>query len=51
VPTAVEYSNNLALKMSDQNFRNDILPLLAEGTKYDIDEAYKTVQEYIINKI
>ena len=49
IPTAAEYANNLEEKMSDFNFRNDILPFLAQGVDYDIDEAYKTVREKIVN--
>jgi len=49
VPTAVEYAKNLEEKMSDQNFQNDIRPLLAEGVEYDIHRAYKVVQECIIS--
>jgi predicted nucleotidyltransferase component of viral defense system len=48
VPTRVEYARNLEDKMADSEFRRDILPFLVQGVEYDIDKAYKTVCEQII---
>ena len=51
IPSATEYEKNLHEKMLDQNFRDDILPILAAGIEYDIEEAYKVVKEEIIAKM
>ena len=43
IPSAVEYAKNIELKMEDSNFRMDILPFLAQGVDYNIDEACEIV--------
>ena len=48
IPTRAEYAMNLEEKASDPNFRGDILPFLAQGADYDIDEAHETVRERIL---
>jgi predicted nucleotidyltransferase component of viral defense system len=49
VPTAEEYAKNIEQKISDSNFRIDILPFLAQDYDYDIDQAYSMVMEQIVN--
>ena len=48
VPTRTEYTRNLENKMADHEFRRDLLPFLAQGVEYDIDKAFKTVNEQIV---
>ena len=51
IPTRVEYTRNLEDKMEDSQFRRDILPFLAQGIKYDIDKALKTVCEQLVELV
>jgi len=49
IPTAEEYEKNLEGKMTDSNFRGDIIPFLADDIFYDVDEAYRIVKEQLIS--
>jgi len=49
IPSAMMYSANLAGKINDSAFREDIVPILTPGTDYDIDEAFELVKEQIID--
>lgn len=40
-PTAKQLANNLALKIQDIAFRNDMKGLIRTGNDYDIDQAYE----------
>ena len=51
IPTRTEFKMNFEDKMADFEFRRDTLPFLAQDIKYDIDKAYKTVCEQIIELI
>ena len=49
IPTAKEYLENLVTKMSDSGFLEDIIPILPHDRVYDIDRAYNSVVENIVN--
>ena len=49
VPTATEYAKNLEAKMKDAYFYREIFPFLSQNIEYDINEAYKTVCDRIVN--
>jgi len=48
IPTANEYSDNLATKMHDQGFLEDIVPILPRNKVYDVDRAYNAIIENIV---
>ncbi|GHU65745.1 hypothetical protein AGMMS49983_14000 [Clostridia bacterium] len=48
IPTARMFELNLMEKLSDSQFRKDIVPILNPDVHYDIDKAFETVNENII---
>jgi predicted nucleotidyltransferase component of viral defense system len=46
-----EFRNNLELKLDDQSFKNDIVPLLRPGISYSIEDAYRLVDNRLINRL
>jgi predicted nucleotidyltransferase component of viral defense system len=46
-----EFEKNLAGKMQNQDFCQDVNPLLVEGTEYNTDEAYSYLLANLISKL
>lgn len=42
------FNENLAEKRASRAFRDDILPLLAPGVNYDVDEAFQVVSDRVV---
>jgi hypothetical protein len=49
--TRAQYEQNLAAKIRDAEFRNDLWPLLASGVTYDPDAAYEQVLARLVAKL
>jgi predicted nucleotidyltransferase component of viral defense system len=49
--TRAQYEQNLAAKIRDAEFRNDLWPLLASGVTYDPDAAYEQVLARLIARL
>jgi predicted nucleotidyltransferase component of viral defense system len=50
-PSRKMYALNLEEKMADLAFRSDLSRILRQDIDYDIDEAFRTVKEQIIDKL
>ena len=46
-----EYEANMASKLVEPDFRNDVVPLLSSGAHYDVDQAYESVHARLISLI
>ena len=46
-----DFISNLEEKMKDQNFLTDMTPLLSDGVKYNIEEAYEWFLQEIIPRM
>lgn len=49
--TRAQFEANLAAKMDDAAFREDVVPLLREGVTYDADATYRLVVERLISRL
>jgi len=50
-PSYKEYVHNMELKMSDDEFLNDVIPLLRPEIEFDPHKAYASVKEQFIDKL
>jgi predicted nucleotidyltransferase component of viral defense system len=46
-----EYEANMAGKLMEPSFRNDVVPLLSAGADYNVDQAYESVHARLISLI
>lgn len=51
VPSFKEFVNNMELKMMDDEFLTDVIPLLRPEIEFDPHEAYIIVKERLIDKL
>ena len=51
VPSYKEFVNNMELKMMDDEFLTDVIPLLRPEIEFDPHEAYAIVKERLIDKL
>lgn len=51
VPSYKEFVNNMELKMTDDEFTSDVIPLLRPEIEFDPHEAYAIVKESLIDKL
>ena len=49
--TRAQFEANMAAKLEDALFVNDITPLLRPGLEYDIDSAWELVQESLVRRL
>ncbi len=49
--TRVEFEANLSAKLADRDFRTDIVPLLAPGLGYDVEEAATWVAQEVLPRL
>lgn len=50
-PSHKEFVNNMEMKMMDNEFLTDVIPLLRPEIEYDPCEAYAIVKERLIDKL
>lgn len=51
VPSYKEFVNNMELKMADDEFLTDVIPLLRPEIEFDPHEAYDHVKNHLIDKL
>jgi len=51
VPKKKVFVKNLEEKINDPDFRSDLSPILRQDVDYDIDDAYRTVMDQIIERL
>ena len=49
--TRGEFEANLSAKLADRDFRTDIVPLLAPGLDYDVEEAAAWVAQEVLPRL